>query len=259
MNTRNATDNPRVIVQNVTKCFNKPSQKYDKLSELLANPKNFFKRQKFCPIQNINFKVKNGETFAIIGPNGAGKSTLLKVLANILVPDTGQVIRRGKMVPFLELGVGFHPDLTVKENVFLNGLILGMTRDYLEEKFDYIIEFAELEEFVDVPLKNLSSGMKVRLAFSIAFLSEADIYLLDEVLAVGDIRFQEKSYKVLRGLKERGKTVIVVTHNLNYVAENADRVLLLWDHKVRSIGDPKSIIKEYRSLMFRKAKGQPIN
>ncbi len=238
----------RIIVENVTKCFSLPYQKYDKLSELLAAPWKYVKKRKFCPVQNVSFKVYNGETFAIIGPNGAGKSTLLKLIADILTPDKGKIIKKGRLVPFLELGVGFHPDMTVRENIFLNGLILGMTKSFLKENFNRIIDFAELWEFVDVPLKNLSSGMQVRLAFSIAFLSEADIYLLDEVLAVGDLRFQEKSYKVLQDLRKRGKTIVVVTHDLNYVLNNADRAMLMWEHKNIMIDSPKKVIEEYTRL-----------
>jgi len=246
--TRYASEEVAVRVQDVTKCFNIPALRYDKLSELLSRPWLYFTRNRFCALQNVSFTVNKGEVFAIIGPNGAGKSTLLRLLAKVFIPDKGVIEIFGKLVPFLELGVGFHPDLTVRENVFLNGLILGMTRDFLRDKFDYIIEFAELEEFVDVPLKNLSSGMKVRLAFSIAFLSEADVYLLDEVLAVGDIRFQEKSLNALNRLRARGKTIIVVTHNMDYVRDNADRALLLWKHKVHTIGKPNEVVREYYKL-----------
>ncbi len=238
----------RIIVDNVTKCFNLPALKYDKLSEFLAAPWKYLKKRKFCPVQDVNFKVYNGETFAIIGPNGAGKSTLLKLIADILIPDKGKIIKYGRLVPFLELGVGFHPDMTVRENVFLNGLILGMTRDFIKQNFNRIISFAELWDFVDIPLKNLSSGMQVRLAFSIAFLSEADIYLLDEVLAVGDIKFQQKSFKVLQDLKKRGKTIVVVTHNLDYVINNADRAALMWEHKMVLIDKPKRVVEKYREV-----------
>ncbi len=238
----------RIQVEGITKCFKIPALRYDKLSEFLAAPWKYLKSRRLCVLEDISFEVYDGETFGIIGPNGAGKSTLLKILADILIPDKGKVIKRGTLVPFLELGVGFHPDMTVRENVFLNGLILGMSRKFLKERFDDIIDFAELREFVDVPLKNLSSGMRVRLAFSIAFLSEADIYLLDEVLAVGDLHFQEKSQRVLNNLRKRGKTIVVVSHNLDYIAKYADRALLLWDHKVKTIGPAKEVVKLYKKL-----------
>ena len=238
----------RVKVKNLHKSFKVPHRRFDKLSEFLTNPFLYLKHERRKILEDITFSVKEGELFAIIGPNGAGKSTLLKILANIFVPDSGEIKITGRVAPFLELGVGFHPDLTVKENLFLNGLILGMTKRFLKEKMWDILNFAELVDFIDVPLKNLSSGMQVRLAFSIAFLSEADVYILDEVLAVGDISFQEKSLNTINKLREEGKTIILVTHNLDYVTKHADRAMLLYNNKIEKLGEPKKVVEHYVRL-----------
>ena len=237
-----------VEVKNLYKSFKLAHRRFDKLSEFLSNPFLYLRHKRLEVLKNINFKVYRGELFAIIGPNGAGKSTLLKILSKIYKPDKGQVIIHGKVAPFLELGVGFHPDLTVRENLFLNGLILGMKKSFLKSKMWNILRFAGLSDFVDIPLKNLSSGMQVRLAFSIAFLSEADIYILDEVLAVGDIEFQKKSLETISKLKQQGKTIILVTHNLEYVKENADRAILLHKGRAKGVGDSSQVVKKYLDI-----------
>ncbi len=153
------------------------------------------------------------------------------------------------MVPFLELGVGFHPELTARENIFLNGIILGMTRSEIKQKFDEILQFAELEEYVNLPLKNFSSGMQVRLAFSIAFLSQADIYLLDEVFAVGDLAFQKKCYDVFNRLKKEGKTIVMVSHSMEMVTTFCDRVILIDNHTIAADGNPVDVVEKYKSLL----------
>ena len=234
-----------IEVNNLSKTFYLPKRRFTTFSEFVSNPWLYLKHHRFDVLKGVSFKVKKGETLGIIGPNGAGKSTLLKILAGIYVPDKGTVKFHGKMVPFLELGVGFHPDLTARENIFLNGLILGMSRSFLKRNLNKIIEFAELQEFIDVPLKNFSSGMQVRLAFSIAFLSDADIYLLDEVFSVGDAHFQQKSKKVFDDLKAQGKTLLIVSHSLELMQSYADRVLWLEKGKISAIGKPDNVLKKY--------------
>lgn len=180
-----------------------------------------------------------------MGYNGAGKSTLLKIIAGIYRPTSGKVYVNGSLVPFLELGVGFSPELTGRENIFLNGIILGMRKRFLKEKFNEIVEFAELEKFMDLPLKNYSSGMQVRLAFSIAMMADADIYLLDEVLAVGDINFQEKCFDVFRKHKQNGKTIVLVTHSPESVKKFCDRAVLIRDGVIAEDGKPEEVLREY--------------
>ncbi|CAG1023271.1 partial Teichoic acids export ATP-binding protein TagH, partial [Patescibacteria group bacterium] len=206
------------------------------------------KTRQFKALEDINFEVYKGEFIGLIGRNGSGKSTLLKLIAGIYDPDKGgKIDYLGRLIPFLELGVGFNPELTGRENIFLNGTILGMTRKFLEERLDGIIEFAELRDFIDVPVKNYSSGMTIRLAFSIAVQTKADIYLLDEVLSVGDIAFQKKSEAKMLELIDRGATVIYVTQSINKIKELSDRVIYIKDHKVEMIGDPETVTGQYEA------------
>jgi lipopolysaccharide transport system ATP-binding protein len=183
--------------------------------------------EKFYALREINFKVAAGETMGIVGANGSGKSTLLKLIAGILQPSAGSVKKIGRLTPFLELGVGFQGELTARENVYLYGAIMGLTRPQINKKFADIIDFAGIEQFVDVRLKNFSSGMHVRLAFSTAIQTEADIYLVDEVLAVGDVQFQKKCYQVFENFARQGKTILLVSHNLDLVRHFCKNTLLL--------------------------------
>ena len=199
-------------------------------------------------LRGISFDVHRGEFFSIIGKNGSGKSTLLKIMAGIYGADSGEVRLNGTVSPFLELGVGFNPDLTGKENVFLSAAVLGLRRREIEALYDEIIGFSELERFQDQALKNYSSGMKVRLAFSVAFMVDADILLIDEVLAVGDASFCEKCYDVFRRLKGEGKTIIFVSHGMGNVSEFSDRVMLLHEGRIVSIGEPDKVIHDYQLL-----------
>lgn len=194
------------------------------------------KNEKFCALQNISFEVKRGEFFGIIGKNGAGKSTLLKIIAGVYQPDTGTIEHKGKIIPFLELGVGFNYNLTARENVFLNGVILGMTIKEVNENLEEIFEFAELKGFENLELKKYSSGMVVRLAFSIAAKAKGDIYLLDEVFAVGDIGFQKKALKKIEDMIKEQKTFIYVGHSMDTMRKYATNVLYLKDKKVEGIG-----------------------
>lgn len=234
-----------VRVSDLTKNFIVPHEKVDSLK---GRATQLFRRvptEKFTALRNINFEVKKGEFFGIVGRNGSGKSTLLKILAGVYQPTKGNVIVDGQMATFIELGVGFNFELSGRDNVFLNGAILGMTRKEVEAKFNDIVEFAELEEFIDQKIKNYSSGMQVRLAFAIAIQSEADIILIDEVLAVGDTNFQAKCYDVFRDLKRRGKTILFVGHDMSIIRDFCDRALLIHQSKIAAEGAPEKVINEY--------------
>ena len=234
-----------IHLQNITKVFQIPHEKRDTLKE---NVVDFFRRVSFEPLyalHDVSFKINPGEFIGIIGPNGCGKTTLLKIIAGILMPNFGKVNTKGKISPFLELGVGFDPNLTAKENVYQNGIILGLEHREISRKFDKIIEFAELEKFVDTKLKDFSSGMQVRLAFSIAIQVNADILLMDEVLAVGDARFQQKCFKVFEDFKKQGRTIVLVTHDMEAVKNNCERAIYLDNGRVKADGRPKKVIKKY--------------
>jgi ABC-2 type transport system ATP-binding protein len=199
-------------------------------------------------LKNISFEIKKGEFFGIVGRNGSGKSTLLKILAGIYQPTKGIVQTSGKLVPFIELGVGFNPELTGRENVYLNGAMLGFSKKEIDAMYDDIVSFAELERFMDQKLKNYSSGMQVRLAFSMATRSEADILLVDEVLAVGDADFQRKCFQYFRNLKKLGTTVVFVTHDMNAVREYCDRAVLIEKASIVLEGSADKAATEYTKM-----------
>ncbi len=207
-------------------------------------------------LHNISFEVADGEFFGIVGRNGSGKSTLLKMLAGIYQPTKGKVSIHGKLVPFIELGVGFNAELTGRENVYLNGALLGFSKKEIDSRYDEIVEFAELERFMDQKLKNYSSGMQVRLAFSVAIMAEADILLVDEVLAVGDASFQRKCFDYFRLLKKEKKTVVFVTHDMSAVREYCDRAMLIEKSRVVDIGSPHKIATQYTKLFNEPTKGR---
>jgi ABC-2 type transport system ATP-binding protein len=238
---------PIIKLKDIKKTFFLPHQRHDSLVEFLSNPLRIFKPsgEEFTVLEDIDLEIYRGEFLGIMGRNGSGKSTLLKILAGIYAPTEGKVEVNGKIVPFLELGVGFNRELSGRENVFLNGIILGMPREFLKEKYDEIVAFSELEKFMDMPLKNYSSGMQVRLAFSIAIMADADIYVLDEVLAVGDTAFQKKCFDIFRSYKERGKTIILVTHAAPSVREFCDRAVFLKDGLLQVKGSPEEVIEAY--------------
>ena len=238
---------PVIKIKNLKKSFFLPHERHNSLVEFMSNPLRIFKPagEQFAVLKDIDLEVYKGEFLGIMGRNGSGKSTLLKILAGIYEPTNGSVKISGKVVPFLELGVGFNPELSGKENVFLNGIILGMSRKLLEKKYDEIVAFAELEKFMDMPLKNYSSGMQVRLAFSIAIMADADIYILDEVLAVGDVEFQKKCFDVFRNYKEQRKTVILVTHASGSVKDFCTRAVFLKDGVFQVQGDVDEVIEAY--------------
>ena len=235
-----------VKVDNLTKSFNIPLETHSGLKQSMINTLKGRKGyREFTPIKNISFEIKKGEFFGIVGRNGSGKSTLLKTLAGIYAPNEEGVHINGSLVPFIELGVGFNPELTGRENVFLNGALLGFSRKKMENMYDDIVDFAELHEFMEERLKNYSSGMQVRLAFSIAIRAEADILLLDEVLAVGDTAFQKKCRDYFRTIKNKKKTVILVTHDMQSVEDFCDSAMLIEDGKIQYIGKPKKVTELY--------------
>lgn len=238
---------PVIKIKNLKKSFFLPHERHDSLVEFMSNPLRIFKPagEQFTVLKDIDLEVYKGEFLGIMGRNGSGKSTLLKILAGIYEPTGGSVKVKGRVVPFLELGVGFNAELSGRENVFLNGIILGMSREKLKQKYDEIVAFAELEKFMDMPLKNYSSGMQVRLAFSIAIMADADIYILDEVLAVGDVEFQKKCFDVFRNYKEQKKTVILVTHAAGSVKDFCTRAVFLKDGVFQVQGDVDEVIKAY--------------
>jgi ABC-2 type transport system ATP-binding protein len=241
-------DNKPVIqIRNVKKSFFLPHERHDTFIEYATKPWKLFKREgeQYEVLKDIDLDIYPGEFIGIMGRNGSGKSTLLKIMAGIYEPTSGKVKINGSMVPFLELGVGFNPELTARENVYLNGIILGMKKSMLKEKYKEIVEFAELEKFMDMTLKNFSSGMQVRLAFSIAIMADADIYILDEVLAVGDVAFQEKCFDIFKGYKKKGKTVVLVTHSPGAVERFCDRAVFLKDGRVHEYDSIDGAVKAY--------------
>lgn len=236
-----------IKVEGLSKTFKIPHEKHTSLKGAALNMFHRKSYEKFEALDDITFEVRRGEFFGIIGRNGSGKSTLLKVLAGIYVPDSGRVEINGKLSPFLELGVGFNPELSGRENLFLGGAILGLARSEITKKFDSIVEFAELKEFIDMKLKNYSSGMQVRLAFSLAINAHAEILLMDEVLAVGDTNFQRKCLNEFIKYKKERRTVVLVTHDTSVVKKYCDRAIELEKGKIINIGSPTSVVEGYLS------------
>ncbi len=201
----------------------------------------------FWALRNISLEIESGSTVGLIGPNGSGKSTLLKMIGGILQPTSGSVALRGRLAALLELGAGFHPDLTGRENVYLNAAILGMTQQEIDDRFDDIVAFSEIEKFIDTEVKHYSSGMFLRLAFSVAIHTEVDILLVDEILSVGDEPFQRKCLERIRALHEQGKTLVVVSHDLDMVAKLCDRGILINQGKLIFDGDSREAVARLRS------------
>jgi ABC-type polysaccharide/polyol phosphate transport system ATPase subunit len=234
----------------VSKAFRIPHEQRTFLKEYVLHP---FRRPSYernDALEDVTFTVESGEFFGVIGPNGGGKSTLLRILAGIYVPDSGLVRVNGLLSPFIELGVGFNLELTARDNIRMNGTLAGLTTRELNERFDDILAFSELERFVDQKLKNYSSGMLVRLAYSIAIRIPFDVLLLDEVLAVGDEAFQEKCFATFERFKEEGKTVVFVSHALDLVERFCDRCLLLQGGTVQAIGSPHDVAGVYRERVL---------
>lgn len=242
-------DDFAIKVENLSKIFKLPHEKNSSVKSAFVS---FYKRRKGYELQkalnDVSFEVSRGEFFGIVGRNGSGKSTLLKLLAGIYTPSSGQVHVRGGLTPFIELGVGFNPELSGRENVFLNGALLGFTRKEMQAMYKDIVDFAEIEKFMDQKLKNYSSGMQVRLAFSIAIKAQSDILVLDEVLAVGDEAFQQKCFSVFEKYKAEKKTIVLVTHDMGIVERFCDRALMLQDGRVTKIGSPGAVANLYREI-----------
>ncbi len=233
-----------IQVKNVTKSFKLFYDKPTTLKERLVFWNNK-KGETRTVLKNINIDIKKGETVALIGTNGSGKSTLLKLMTKIIYPTKGTLTTCGKLTSLLELGAGFHPDFTGRENIYFNASIFGLTRDEIEKRIDDIIEFSELEEFIDSPVRTYSSGMYMRLAFSVAINVDADILLIDEILAVGDQHFQDKCFQKLQSLKESDKTIVIVTHNLDQVKKLCTRAIWIYNGEVYMDDEPHKVTEEY--------------
>ena len=239
-----------IEVKSVSKHFKLPHERKNSLKQHFVGL--FSKKlgyEKFEALKDISFTVNEGDFFGIVGRNGSGKSTLLKIISGIYQPSSGSVKINGTLTPFIELGIGFNPELTGRENVYLNGSILGLSKKQIDALYNQIVEFAELEKFMDQKLKNYSSGMQVRLAFSIAIRAQNDILLLDEVLAVGDINFQKKCFNYFQELKRQKKTVIFVTHDMNSVKEYCNKAVLINDSKIVPTTDINDVLEKYMDIM----------
>ena len=236
-----------VEVKNVTMKFRMSDEPLNSLKEVFTTAvKGKLRFNEFLALDNVSFELEKGKTLGLIGKNGAGKSTTLKLISGILKPTEGSIITRGNIVPMLELGAGFDLELTGKENIYLNGAILGYSKEYLEAKYDEIVEFAEIRDFIDMPIRNYSSGMMARLAFSIASVVQPEILIVDEILAVGDVAFQEKSFNRMKELMSGGATVLFVSHDLEKIEEMCDKVIWLDRGKVVMFGDTADVCTAYR-------------
>jgi ABC-2 type transport system ATP-binding protein len=244
-------DAPVVLeVRDLKKAFRIPTHRVDSFKERIINPMAGRDYRELKALDGISFDIHQGEFFGIVGRNGSGKSTLLKILASIYRADAGTIRMAGRLAPFIELGVGFNMDLTARENVVLNGVMMGLTPKETRSRLDSVVDFAELREFAELKLKNYSSGMLVRLAFSTMMEADADIMLIDEVLAVGDAAFQQKCADAFHEMKARGKTMVLVTHAMASVEEYCHRAMLISDGHIQEIGDPSDIGRAYLRLNF---------
>lgn len=238
-----------ISVRNLHKSFKLPTEQSFGLKQAIFNRLRGIKGYREQKVlKGLDFDIKKGEFIGIVGRNGSGKSTLLKILAGIYYPEKGEIVVNGTLVPFIELGVGFNPELTGRENVYMNGALLGFSNEEMDKMYDDIWDFAELKDFQDQKLKNYSSGMQVRLAFSIAIRARGDILLLDEVLAVGDAAFQQKCEKYFEELKTKNQTVILVTHSMDNVRKYCNRAILIEDGKIAKEGNPDKIADAYLKL-----------
>jgi ABC-type polysaccharide/polyol phosphate transport system ATPase subunit len=239
-----------IDVRDVSKAFEIPSHRIDSLKERSVHPFARGAYRRLEALRSVSFEVGQGEFFGILGRNGSGKSTLLKILSSIYRADSGSIRMAGRPAPFIELGVGFNPELSARDNVVINGVMMGLSQREARRKLDTVLEFAELEEFADLKLKNYSSGMLVRLAFSLMIQSDAEILLIDEVLAVGDAAFQQKCHEVFREIRESNRTVVLVTHDMTSVQTHCHRGMLLDEGAVRFIGDPEEAARQYLVANF---------
>jgi ABC-type polysaccharide/polyol phosphate transport system ATPase subunit len=248
--SRAPADDVAVRVDGVSKTFRLPLEQVSTLKERALHPRRGHRHEDLQALRDVRFDVAPGEVFGIVGRNGSGKSTLMKCLAGIYQADAGEMWLRGRMAPFIELGVGFNPDLTAHDNVLINAVMLGLTPDEARARYDSILDFAELHEFAELKLKNYSSGMQVRLAFSVMVHVDADLLLIDEVLAVGDASFQQKCFDVLQRSRDEGRTILLVTHDMHQVQRFCDRALLLERGEVVALGDAADVARRYTAVNF---------
>lgn len=234
-----------IIIDNVCKTFNVYLDKANTIKEKLLFLFSRNRKEKRVVLEGINLKINKGEVVALIGTNGSGKSTLLKLMTKIIYPNKGRIETKGKLTSLLELGAGFHPDFSGRENIYFNASIFGLTKKEIDERIEDIIEFSELQNFIDNPVRTYSSGMYMRLAFSVAINVDADILLIDEILSVGDEHFQNKCFKKMLELKEQGKTMVFVTHSMESVRNLCDRAIWLYDGKIRMDGNTNEVVNEY--------------
>jgi ABC-type polysaccharide/polyol phosphate transport system ATPase subunit len=242
--------NEVIRVTDITMKYRLASEKVDSLKYFfIKKMKRELHYEDFYALDHVSFTVNKGEVFGIIGRNGAGKSTLLKIIAGVLKPTTGTVVRNGSLAPLIELGAGFNSELTGKENIFLNGMLLGFSKKFITEKIEEIIEFSELGKFIHSPIKTYSSGMKARLGFSIATIVQPDILIVDEILSVGDTEFRKKSEQKIMSMIQAGTTVLFVSHSLEQMARLSNRLMWLEQGKVREIGSVEEVIGKYKASL----------
>ena len=238
-----------IEVKNVSMRFNMAKKKHESLKEyFLAAVQGRLQFEEFYALRDVSFNVEKGDFYGLIGLNGSGKSTLLKIISGVFKPSSGSTVVHGTIAPLIELGAGFDMDLTARENIYLNGTVLGMTPKYIDSKFDEIVEFSELQDFLDVPLKNYSSGMVSRIAFAIATVTKPDVLIADEILSVGDFLFQEKCEKRMRELMSGGTTVILVSHSIEQIERMCNKVTWLEKGRVRMTGDMRTVCDAYKAL-----------
>ncbi len=241
-----------IELENVSMKFNLEIEKDNTLKTIFIRMFSPKKRKKkkvnndFWALKNVNLKINRGDVIGIIGPNGAGKSTLLKIIAGVYKPTIGSVTVNGKISPMIELGAGFDGELTARENIYLNGAILGYSRDFIDKKFDEIVEFSELEDFIDVPVKNFSSGMVAKLAFSVSTIVNPEVLIVDEILSVGDLRFQKKSEeKMMSMINSKGTTVVYVSHSMDSIKKICSKVVWIDHGEIKAFGNTKDVCKKY--------------
>lgn len=243
------SDDPIVVVENVSMIFNIANEKIQSLKEYFIK---IMKRElmfkEFVAVNDVSFTVNRGDVFGLVGTNGSGKSTLLKIIAGVLEPTKGSYVVNGTISPLIELGAGFDSELTARENIYLNGALLGHSKKYLDEHIDEIIDFAELHDFMEMPIKNYSSGMVARIAFAIATITEPDLLIVDEVLSVGDYLFQQKCEDKINHMIENGTTVLIVSHSTSQVERLCNRALWIEKSQLKMVGDAKDVCAAYRKL-----------
>lgn len=238
-----------IVAENISMHFNIASERLESLKEYfikLIKRQLFFKD--FVAVNNVSFKIKKGEVFGIVGTNGSGKSTTLKMISGILKPTSGKITINGNIAPLIELGAGFDGELTARENIYLNGAVLGYSKKYIDEHFDQIVDFAELRDFLDMPIKNYSSGMVARIAFAIATVITPDILIVDEILSVGDFLFQEKCERRINELMEGGTTIVIVSHTIAQIERLCDRVMWIEKGNLKMLGETNEVCQAYKNI-----------